>query len=201
MLVWWFEPNPRFLFCLLPLLMAGLWMELSRLGNLIADSLRKPALGERMVALMFVVVLMAVGAMFVNQVRFQNSLSGSVALARQREMLARTSAAYQWIARNTPPEAVFLSINDPLVYLYTGRHAFRRAQLNDILAGDGAGRLRPTEKLQRFVKDYGATHVLFTGNDFETSDGKGPALNLDGTSWKPVYQDGWSTVCSVSAHQ
>jgi hypothetical protein len=176
-------------------------MELSRLGNLIAASLRRPAIGERVVALVFVGVLNSVGAMFVNQVRFQNSLSGPEALTRQREMLARTSAAYQWIARNTPTEAVFFSINDPLVYLYTGRHAFRRAQLNDIFAGDSAGRLRPTEKLQRFVKDYGATHVLFAGNDFETSDGKGPALNLDGTSWRPVYQDGWSTVCSISAHQ
>ena len=199
-LVWRFEPNPRFLFCLLPLLLAGLWVELARVGRLVRSSLRHPPAANRVVAALFLAVLLWMAWLFARQARWEYARIGPAMLRQQRGMMARTSAVYDWIATHVAPGAVFFAINDPALYLYTGRHALRCADLNDIFARDRSGRLRPTERLLRFVEAQKVSHVLVTANDFETPAGQGLKLALEGTNWVPLFEDGWSFVCKTSAH-
>ena len=46
-------------------------------------------------------------------------------VAQQRATLAEHRTAYRWIVANTPPDAAVLAYLDPILYLYTGRHACR----------------------------------------------------------------------------
>ncbi|MCX6636194.1 MAG: hypothetical protein NT090_14100 [Acidobacteria bacterium] len=121
LLVWDFPPNERFLILVLPLLILGLWTEMSHLGRIAQRSWRRPERSQRAAAVIAgsLVVCLAAALVARNTGAVWNFLP---ALAGQRRAAAaRSRPLYEWIARHTPPDATFFAGSDTTLYLYTGR--------------------------------------------------------------------------------
>ena len=119
LVVWHYPPNERFVFPVLPVFLAGLPFDVSRIGALFKRSrpLARWGLAGGLALLTSIWILLA-------GVHVTSGISAAVNGARRQ--LAANRSAYQWIAQNTPAEATFLAYDDPLLYLYTGRAACRR---------------------------------------------------------------------------
>src|SRR5579884_255689 len=114
MLVWHYQPVERFVLPLFPLLAAGLWIELK---NFFAAAKTRPA---RIVAgSALAAIALVIGAGYgIGDFMFLPRLMQACEISA-----AHNRAAYAWIERNTPPDAALYAYEDPLLYLYTGRHA------------------------------------------------------------------------------
>lgn len=121
LIFWHFPPTERLMLPIAPLWLAGLYMEMKRLGENIGKVFQKPELSQR-IAGGVIAGLVAVLFVFCG-VRQWGLLTDG--LPRFYESHARrleeTEPAMQWIRDNLPMDARFLSENDPLLYLRTGR--------------------------------------------------------------------------------
>jgi hypothetical protein len=130
-LAWPYPLMGRFLLPFLPLFLAGLWIELRRLGEILGAPFRgiAPA-SEKCVAGVLGALLMALLV-----------FAGWNGLVRERRRLVARSAergkavegqlqAYQWVSEHTAPGDLILAYEDPLLYLYTGRQAARPATIS-----------------------------------------------------------------------
>jgi len=160
--------NERYVLPLYPLALAGLLVEMEHFFGMLRTGLHHPDLSQRIVAGTLATVAIAV-------------LAGSVALemfvsfshlpdeAHDRRVAnVDRVAAYGWISAHVPREANILAIDDPVVFLYTGRHAMRRqvptilwyeearAEMVDWLSNPGA-----------FARAQGLTYLEFAGVDVQ----------------------------------
>jgi hypothetical protein len=156
-----------------------------------------PGILHRAIAATVLIALGWFGWVFASHVLGQRSLIGPAMLARQRQMRDYSLAAFQWIGRNTPENAVFFAVNDPVLYLYTGRHALRCRDLNLTFERGENGVLRPTARLIEFARAQLVTHVFISANDFEIPGAGTLKLNLDGSGLELVFRDDYSAVCRV----
>ncbi|MCX6599681.1 MAG: hypothetical protein NTV70_25285, partial [Acidobacteria bacterium] len=109
MLIFWnFSPHERFLLPVLPFLIAGLGAEVRQMPKMMPWA--------RPVAAAFVlsVLYLNLEGVFVLLPRMAHTL---------RERQLKLQPVYQWIARETPPNARFAAAQDPLLWLHTGRTA------------------------------------------------------------------------------
>jgi hypothetical protein len=125
LLVWHFPPDPRFLYPLFPLAIAGFWTEMEHLIGLFRAGLHHAKKDQRVAAR---IMLAAASAVVGISVLLQAYLTfvqlpsdGDGARGRQ----ASQRSAYNWVRNNTAPSAAVLTTLDPLFYLQTGRHAIR----------------------------------------------------------------------------
>lgn len=167
LLVWHYTPDQRFVFPLYPLLLAGLWTELANVYQALRVSWRKPALADRMAALAGAGVLAAF-ALFIaftttyGLFRFLPDL-----FASYRTDFAARRPAYEWIARNAPPEANVFAYDDPLLYLYTGRKSCNlpippKLYYHD----DQVGIDKLLFSLPDFAREYELGYVVIARDDF-----------------------------------
>jgi len=121
MLIWHFTPDQRFVFPLFPLLLAGLWTEMTNVCRALAFSWKKRATADRVAA--FVGAgLLAGFALFIGF----TTLNGLFRFLPElfdtyRSDFESRRPAYEWIAHNSPAEANVFAYDDPLLFLYTGR--------------------------------------------------------------------------------
>jgi hypothetical protein len=125
LLLWNYPPDQRFLVPVFPVLLAGFSAELMRLVGKLRAAFLSRAMGERMVAgsisLALTALLCLAGAR-----AYAGLFSALPAfVAQQRARVADHRTAYRWIVANTPTDAAVLAYRDPMLYLYTGRHACR----------------------------------------------------------------------------
>jgi hypothetical protein len=125
LLVWHFPPDQRFVFPLYPLLLMGLATELANVVHVLRLTWAKPILSERIAAAGFGTLLAALGAFAIFCTVFGLSRFVPDLFASYRTDFQARHAAYQWLARNTPPDANVYAYQDPLVFLYTGRKSCR----------------------------------------------------------------------------
>jgi hypothetical protein len=158
--VWHYPPNERFIFPVLPVLLAGFWTELCGLGSMLRQSFRLPrAAATAALAALACVCLAITGYTF-----------GTVLpqiVSGLRDELNVNREAYGWISRNTPADAKFLAYQDPILYLYTGRTAFRRTVPTRYFYRedrDGVSELFPA--LPAFARDHGLEYLVATSRDF-----------------------------------
>jgi hypothetical protein len=117
LMVWHYVPDQRFVFPLYPLLVAGLWTELTNVWQALRAAWKKPAAGERVIAYAGAGALAAL-ALFVGFTTcfglfyFLPDLLGSY-----RDAFDSRKPAYEWIARNAPIGANVFAYDDPLIYI------------------------------------------------------------------------------------
>ena len=120
LIVWHFPPTERFVLPLFPLLAAGLVVELEHLVQLIRTAFRRKDAGQRVVAGVFAMAVLAIfGAALALQL-FVTFKSMPEEVRLERAQWIETRATYAWIEQHLPASSAILSYNDPLLYLYTG---------------------------------------------------------------------------------
>jgi hypothetical protein len=130
-LVWPYPQPERFLLPFLPVLLAGLWCELRRIGTLAITKVREPgAPSQRFFPLTVPATAAAIFFFFLLALGVWNSVvvdprarrAGSASLAAT---LTQREQAYQWIREHTEPGERVGAWQDAVLYLYTGRQSLR----------------------------------------------------------------------------
>lgn len=122
MLVFWhFPPTERLMLPVAPLWLAGLYLELRRLAGNIQTVFRKPETSQK-VAGAVIGGLLAVTLLFCGWRQWGLLTDGLPQFYEDHaQRLEQSEAAMQFIREKLPADARFLSENDPLLYLRTGR--------------------------------------------------------------------------------
>ncbi len=168
LLIWNFPPNERFLICVLPLLLLGLWTELSHLASIARAVWRRPERSQKAAAIVVAVLLPGFGVLFA--VRNTTALCSYLPeLTRhRREEARRRLTLYDWIAHNTSPNAVFFADHDTVLHLHTGRHATTfHIPVRHFYRGDKAAILADASRLVQFAHARRLDYLLLTPIDFE----------------------------------
>jgi hypothetical protein len=167
LMVWHFPPDQRFVFPLYPLLLAGLWTELSNIGRALKIAWAKPAFADRSAALAGAAVLAGFGLFiaFTSLFGLFSFLPGLFSTYRTDFQARRP--AYEWIARNTPRDANVYAYDDPLLFLYAGRKSCSlpiptKLQYHD--DQDGIDRL--LHSIPEFTQQQRLDYVLLSYDDF-----------------------------------
>ncbi|MBV8819795.1 MAG: hypothetical protein JO022_15645 [Acidobacteriaceae bacterium] len=195
LVVWEYPPDPRFLYPLLPLYLAGLFTKLSEVGKLGLVTWRKGGLDNRTAAafVLSIIVSLGVGC----AVSLANGLIRVLPAfyeerEKERDQLQPT---YRWIASNTPQNARFAAYDDTMLFLYTGRHGYTVPILPPLVyANDSEGVAKFIGGLDSLWREKNVTYVLVTRDDFQR-DFHEPAqaalrrLVADRSRFEPVYTD------------
>lgn len=124
-LVWNYALMSRFWLPFLPLLLAGAGFEMRRLYQAIGKSLRAPAVGDRIAAALFVVLLAALPAYGAWRYLFGARTGLQATFEQRAALLPDKQAAYRWLEENSDPGDRLVAYEDVAAYLYTGRKAMR----------------------------------------------------------------------------
>ncbi len=167
LLVWHYQPDQRFVFPLYPLLLAGLWAELRNVGLALQASWKRNAAGDRVAAAAFGSVLAVFALFMVSASLLGVSLFLPRLLANYRDDLYARLPAYNWLKQSASTQAGVFAYDDPLVYLYTGRHACNlpiptRLYYHD----DQAGLDRMVDDVPAFAAGHQLDYLLLTPTDF-----------------------------------
>jgi hypothetical protein len=160
LVIWYFPPNERFMLPVVPLWLAGLYTELKRLALNIAVVFRKPETGQK-VAGGVIAALLATVLVFCGLRQWQLLTTGLPQFYEDHaERLRKSDDAMTWVREHLPAGTRFLSANDPLLYLQTGRrgsglflptiHWYREdntARTADLAAAPAHGRAQKLEYL------------------------------------------------------
>ena len=85
----------------------------------------------------------------------------------RREWTASHQPAYEWIKRNTDPEAQFFAYDDVVLNLYTGRHAVGSPIPPDLLfRSDDAGIEQFVKAVPSVANDMSLEYLLLTDTDY-----------------------------------
>ena len=123
MLVWHYPPNPRFLFPLFPLLLAGFGHQLQLTIGLIRRTYRT---GQQRAPAVVVTLLLASLGAFVVAANYRFMTGGASVYYRDyREKRDETFRCAGRISEALPASAVVMTSQDPAVYLLSGRKSMR----------------------------------------------------------------------------
>ncbi len=165
LLVWHFPPTERLLLPVFPLLLAGVATELANLAGVIKKSWGKGT-SDRLVAACVAATLGALGCLGVvrNSDAIFRQLPGII--GQHRTVLASNRAAFAWIALHLP-EGAFYAYDDPVFFLYTGRHAASMPDASmPFYRQDRAATLQPFRLMPAFAREQHLDYLLFTAADF-----------------------------------
>jgi len=119
--VWYFPPTERFMLPVAPLWLAGFYAEMKQVARNISTVFRKPEMSQKvaggLIAGLLTIMMVLCG------LRQWTLLTDGLPRFYEdhAERLEKSEPAMAWIRENLPVEAQFLSENDPLLYLRTGR--------------------------------------------------------------------------------
>jgi hypothetical protein len=181
MLVWHFTPDQRFVFPLYPLLLAGLWTELANVWQALRLSWKKPSAADRGAAWAGAGLLAGFALFVVSTTAFGLFLFLPALFQAYRADLDARLPAYQWIARNAPPQARVFAYDDPLLFLYTGRKSCSlpvppKFQYHQ----DEAGIDQLLSSIPAFAREYQLGYLLLAHDDFYRDLHERGARVLDG---------------------
>lgn len=171
LLVWHFPPNNRFLLPLFPLLLAGFATELTNLASVIRTEWPQGRANK------FVVVAISAalaGILYIGIVWNLRAFTQELptAISQHRTILASNRKAFAWIAQNAPT-GNFYAYDDPVFYLYTGRHAASLPVVPlPFYREDRESILRPFRSMPAFAHEQHLDYALFTAADFHRDLGQ-----------------------------
>ncbi len=121
LIIWPFPPTERLMLPVVPLWLAGLYLELRRLAMNILSVFRKPETSQK-VAGAVITALLSLTLLYCGYRQWNLLTNGLPQFYEDHaSRIQRSEPAMQWIRANLPTEARVLSANDPLLYLRTGR--------------------------------------------------------------------------------
>jgi hypothetical protein len=168
-----FPSTERYMLPIYPLLLAGLFAEIEHVAQMFRPAFRHKDFSQRAAAGVMAsgVVAVFVGALLLQFFMAFVFLQASV---DEKEIKLRDQKiAYTWIAANLPPSATILSYDDPLLYLYTGRHGIHQP-LDPLwwYREDHASIQKTYQDLPEFCRRRGLDYLYFTTSDLarETGD-------------------------------
>ncbi|MBI2688363.1 MAG: hypothetical protein HYX27_18830 [Acidobacteria bacterium] len=169
LILWHFPPNERLMLPLAPLWLVGVYSEMKRLVENIGKVFKKPEMSQK-VAGGVIVGLLAAFFMLCAARQWELLTDGLPRFYRDHaSRLERSEPAMAWIRGNLPPGALFLSENDPLLYLRTGR---RGSGLEMILTTihwyreDHAARTADHAAAPAYARRYGLEYFLLNEWDY-----------------------------------
>jgi hypothetical protein len=205
LLVWHYQPDQRFVFPLYPLLLAGLWAELKNVGLALQASWDRNATGDRIASAAFGSVLAVFALFFVSASVWGLAVFLPRVLTSYRDDLAARRPAYRWLANTAPADAGVFAYDDPLVYLYTGRHACGLPIPTRLYYHDDQASLdRMVDDVPAFAVGHHLEYVLLTPTDFyrdlhEAGARRlGRALAADPAA-RELYESGAARIFSIGA--
>jgi hypothetical protein len=154
LLVWHYPPDERFLFPIFPVLVAGCWQEIHALHGL----LPKPKLIHAIPAGLAAAVCVWIALGWHHSFQF---------LGEIRAIDRNNCAVYDWIERNTPPDATFLAYDDIMLHLYTGRRGYRPVvPTRFFYQGDELAARQYLGSLPELARKHGLTYILAGPRDW-----------------------------------
>ncbi len=194
LVVWHFPPNERFTLPLLPLCLAGLFVEMRNLYAMIRQVMAKPAKDQKIAGGLIAVVALA--AIFVSVSRhleagFQVIPAG---YAQSRIDLAEKRETYRWIAENLPAPARILAYDDPTLYLFTGHYAMHRVIPTSYwYREDQKSTLQFFRQIDEFAAERGLRYLYVNSGDFRrdlAAEEKSAVLAVlrQHPAWKPIFR-------------
>lgn len=159
-LVVWPWPPHRFLIPLLPFLLAYLWFGLGKVLNKIPWRFFL----VRGLALVALVVVLSVNLMVSLRINDQNHSKHYPFWLYQEELPSWASydQVFTWLKQNTRPDDVMASGLDSMIYLYTGRQAYRpfQGRPTSLFYGQQSPALGTWEEVWGLMERYQARYLV-----------------------------------------
>ncbi|MBY0505724.1 MAG: hypothetical protein K2X03_17550 [Bryobacteraceae bacterium] len=204
LLVWHFPPNERFTLPLLPLCLAGLWVETGNLYTMIRQVMAKPARDQKVAgALLAVAALLAIGLSLWRHVEADFSVIPA-GYAQGRQDLAEKLAAYRWMDQHLPPGERVMAYDDPTLYLFTGRYSIHRVIPTKYWYGeDSAATVKCFRDIDRFAGERGFRYLYVNQSDFRrdlAEEDKTAVMNAlrRHPALQPVYRSARGVIYEVA---
>ena len=205
LLVWHFPPNNRFLLPLFPLLLAGVATELANLAGVIRSAWPRGTPNR--------ILSSAIGAGVAGIVCF-GAVANFHAVSRDipaiihqhRTVLTSNRAAFAWIAQHAP-SGDFYAYDDPVFYLYTGRHAVSLPVApQPFYREDREAVLRPFRAMPAFASEQHIDYFLFTAADFHRDLPDAERVEVrrilgNDPDLMPLYRSPLSSVLRLTPHR
>ena len=167
LLIWHFPPNERFTLPLLPLCLAGLFVEMQNLYTMIRQVLAKPAKDQKIAGGLIAAML---ALALISSVWRHLEADFSVipaGYAQGRLDLAEKRAAYGWMGQNLPSGERVMAYDDPTLYLFTGRYSIHRVIPTRYWYGeDRKSTVGFFRQIDRFAGERGFRYLYVNSSDF-----------------------------------
>ncbi len=162
---WNYPPNERLLFPMLPLVAGGAWWELKRLWGSTRRYAVSTKVSDRAVARLFQGVLGA-GALAAVGLAALGLFIVVPSLSQEQQAINQRSApVHEWLRANTDPNAPVYANNDVLLYLHSGRHAFRWIMTSPVTYTDAQRREEYERELSSGLRQMRASYAVWIEGD------------------------------------
>lgn len=198
-----FPSTERYIIPLYPLLLAGLLVELEHMGRMFKAGFRHKDASQRVAAR---ALSAAAALIFVGALGLQVSMSLfflQETVNQKSAKLRDQQAAYAWIRANLPASAKILSYDDPLLFLYTGRHGVHRP-LDPLwwYREDHASIQKAYRELPDYCRSRGLEYIYFTNDDLGRETGSDDQEEVqfmikNNPELTPVFTAGIGTVYKI----
>ncbi len=163
--------DARQLVPLFPLFLAGLWVEVGHVAGGVRLGMAKSGGSARLVS----GLIGAVFAVALSSGVYANlqNLFGILpkVLSDHRVLDVYRKEAYAWIAGHVPAEASFVACDDVLLYLHTGRSAWRiELPYGPYFLGQEDAYVAGYTAVREFAQQHGATYLLATDGDYSRGE-------------------------------
>jgi hypothetical protein len=168
MLPWHYPPHERFVYPLLPFLLAGLSEEVLHLAGMLRKAWDTEQTGQKVVAGGLAVVLASAAGIASWRAAAAVSTYLPAMMDRHVRLGIARLRAYDWIKKNLPADAPFIASDDPSLFLYTDRKACGMHFLTrHFYRGDPKGVTGFYAGMPEFARRNGFQYLLITPTDFE----------------------------------
>jgi hypothetical protein len=158
LIIWNFPPTERFLFPLIPLLVAGAVCEAENVIRLFRPKLLRWSLRSAFAAACCGGLLWQSPQAYTGIIHQLKTFDG---------MLQNRQLAYLWISQHLPAGSTLVAYDDPGMLLYTGHEALRNEPLpGPYIRQDRSGILRPISTIADFARQHGAQYVFWSPDDY-----------------------------------
>ena len=166
LLLWHFRPTVRLLLPVSPLLFAGCFLLIQALVEYIAALIKR----DSMVSGGAAVVLSTSAALLLGLIlmRYCSALSTILPdLTTRRAQVLLRLPSYDFAEKHVPASSGFIAHEDPMFYLYTGRHARSLHSPPNLLDRSGFQAIaKRYYSLAKFGREHDLDYLFFTPDDF-----------------------------------